>query len=159
MLIETQTDRKPEGPPNLTVDVDQPWQERLSGLLVAHDEVMREHPGLYRFLLNSAGGRGRLRWIEARLRILHEAGFSGATLQRAFLLIPFYINPLVLVEGPDSVMMHNFHSDPLESALEVAPGEFPVLRETLPHMHGLSYEQYFRDGLERLIAAVAAELE
>ncbi len=134
-----------------------PWTERLRALILDQERVFRRYPGTYRYLIDNPAAPARLRFMDIRLRILDEAGFTGVALARAFATIAFFHTPEVLADDasvPDLDAV--FSAANRSAAAGSVLGQFPHVEKHIDLLLGMPYDEYFRLGLDELISALAA---
>jgi AcrR family transcriptional regulator len=139
-----------------SVDVAVPrgedWQERASVLLERMRTAVSEHPAAVPLVLrHRQSSPAALRWIEAMLTVLTEAGFTGrdrVIAQRAIVgyLLGFLQNEhYASIAGPGTAAMARL---PVE--------EFPLLSQTAAQAAQMSVDEEFRGGARAVLRGLAA---
>ena len=142
------------------VQADQggPWTTRLRALIVAQQRTLTEVPGIAQFLFENQDSVPAMRWMNAILRVLLDAGFPPAQAVRALTTIIFYVNPAFFVGESGQ---GNGQTARGTSPLFRSPRNrerFPALSAVVDELAELSYEDQYVVGADRLIAGLAAEL-
>jgi len=134
------------------------WTTRLRSLIVAQQRVLTEVPGIAQFLFENQDSLPAMRWMNAILRVLLDAGFTPSGAARALPAIIFYVNPAFFVgeEGRRRGEAVRGTSPLLRSPDNRA--RFPALSAVVDDLAELSYEDQYILGADRLIAGLAADL-
>jgi AcrR family transcriptional regulator len=136
-----------------------PWTERLRQLVLLQMQTLLAYPGLARFLVHRRDSAGALRWTEAILEVLYDAGFRGANLKRALATLSFFVHPLALAdERPRSGAVPMIQRQLITRRTKLAPNKYPRLIELLPELADYSYDDYLPIALDGVIAGLASEL-
>lgn len=138
---------------------DAPWTERLRALILDQERVLRSYPGTYRYLIDNPTAPARLRFMDIRLRVLDEAGFTGLALARAFATVAFFHSPEVLVDDAlqadlDAVFSAANRSAAASSILR----PFPHVEKHIHLLLEMPSDEYFRLGLDELISSLRRTL-
>jgi len=134
------------------------WREQLEALvLTARDNLLR-HPGLVQIRVRQPVLRPEaLRFAEAGMRILGEAGFEPAEAARAFRLLFTYTFGFAAFSPPDAAGEHRAAARVAIASLP--PEHYPALtaaaEEAAAAMGG---EEAFRYGLETVLDGLEARL-
>jgi AcrR family transcriptional regulator len=134
------------------------WTTRLRALIVAQQRILTEAPGIAQFLFENQDSVPAMRWMNAILQVLLDAGFSPPRAARALTAIIFYVNPAFFV-GEDG--RRRGETVRGTSPLFRAPRNrvrFPALSVVVDDLAELSYEDQYIVGADRLIAGFAADL-
>jgi AcrR family transcriptional regulator len=134
------------------------WTERLRSLVAAQQRVLTDVPGIAQFLFENQDSVPAMRWMNAVLRVLLDAGFAPARAAKALTVIIFYVNPSFFV-GEDRQRRGELvrgTSPSLRSPDNRA--RFPALSAVVDDLAELSYEDQYLLGADRLIAGLAADL-
>jgi AcrR family transcriptional regulator len=141
------------------VEADQggAWTTRLRSLIVAQHRILTNVPGIAQFLFDNQDSVPAMRWMNAILRVLLDAGFTPSDAVRALTALIFYVDPAFFVgqEGPRGGTVRG------TSPLFRSPrnrARFPALSAVVEELAELSYEDQYVLGAERLIAGLAADL-
>jgi AcrR family transcriptional regulator len=142
------------------VEADQggAWTMRLRSLIVAQQRILTEVPGIAQFLFENQDSVPAMRWMNAILRVLLDAGFTPSAAVRALTALIFYVNPAFFV-GQDG--QRRGETVRGTSPLIRSPrnrARFPALSAVVDDLAELSYEDQYVLGAERLIAGLAADL-
>jgi len=115
------------------------WTERMRAFLLSQNELLHNVPGLARFLILRRDCDAAQLWRARLFAIVTYAGFKGEACDAALSVFSFYIDPTTLVSS--------------------VPGEKPELDITLDHHQpGRTYVDYYRLGLDHLLAAFDHDL-
>ena len=115
------------------------WTERMRRFLLGQNELLHNVPGLARFLILRRDCEAAQVWRARLFAIVNDAGFAGEARDAALSVFSFYIDPTTLIS--------------------TIPGEKPELDITLDHNQpGRTYVDYYRLGLDRLLAAFDHDL-
>lgn len=132
---------------NLTVPADQPWRERLAGLVHRGRAAVLRHPAAIPLLLaHRQDSLHSLRWGEAMLGVLDEAGFQDSERALAFRTLLSYLFGALQVQshgplgGAGTEVLANLPLD-----------RFPHLALTARVARDISPDEEFRTGLEILL--------
>ncbi|MFD8725593.1 TetR/AcrR family transcriptional regulator [Streptomyces sp. NPDC059629] len=126
---------------------DAPWEERIEALVRRLRDTVGAHPAVVPLTITHRHrSRGVLRWSEAVLTVLTEAGFDGARRVIALPALLSYVIGAIQLE----------HLGPLAGEGTVAisalpPIEFPRLAETAHHAQDVGADQEFFGGLAALM--------
>lgn len=124
-----------------------PWQERVAVLMERVRSAVAEHPpALPLFVIHRHSAPASLRWIEATLAVLADAGFAGeerVVAQRA--LVSYLLGALQLE-----------HLGPLSGAgtatmASLPATEFSLLAETARQARRINPDDEFHQGLGALL--------
>jgi AcrR family transcriptional regulator len=134
------------------------WTTRLRSLIVAQQQILTEVPGIAQFLFENQDSVPAMRWMNAVLQVLLDAGFTPSGAARALPAIIFYVNPAFFVgeEGQRRGETVRGTSPLLRSSRNRA--KFPALSAVVDDLAELSYEDQYVLGADRLIAGLAADL-
>ncbi len=142
------------------VEADQggEWTTRLRALIVAQQRTLTRAPGVAQFLFENQDSVPAMRWMNAILRVLLDAGFAPSRAVRALTTIIFYVNPAFFVgeDGQPRAETVRGTSPLFRSARNQE--RFPALATVVDELAELSYEDQYVVGADRLIAGLAAEL-
>jgi AcrR family transcriptional regulator len=143
----------------VSADEGGPWPQRLRALIAAQERLLTVTPGIAQFMFDHQESVPAMRWMDAIIRVLLDAGFAPRRAVRALTMFIFYVNPAFFVA-----------EDPLRRG-EIVRGTSPVLRsveqrrrfpalaEVVDELAALRYEDQYLLGADRIIAALAVELE
>lgn len=129
---------------DLNVPVDQPWEERITALAHRVREAVVRHPAAIPLLLSHRQDSvNSLRWGEAMLAVLADAGFEGADRALAFRTLLSYILGALQVQS----------YGPLDGAgtktlADLSLDRFPHLALTARAASTIDPREEFRAGLE-----------
>ena len=134
------------------------WTTRLRSLIVAQQRILTQAPGIAQFLFENQDSVPAMRWMNAILRVLLDAGFTPSGAARALTTIIFYVNPAFFVgqDGQRRGETVRGTSPLLRSPRNRA--RFPALSAVVDDLAELSYEDQYVLGADRLIAGLAADL-
>jgi AcrR family transcriptional regulator len=142
------------------VEADQggAWTTRLRALMVAQQRTLIDAPGVAQFLFENQDSVPAMRWMNAILRVLLDAGFPPHRAVRALTTVIFYVNPAFFVgeSGERRGATVRGTSPLFRSPRNRA--KFPALSAVIDELAELSYEDQYVVGADRLIAGLAAEL-
>jgi AcrR family transcriptional regulator len=139
-----------------------PWTKRLRILILEQQRLFMRVPGLAKYLLvHRQSSVAALRWAEAVLSIMHDAGFAPQQTLQVLMSMSFLVNPMTLID--DKVPLKGFvpvlYRTRASATIKKHPGKFPCVTEVLPFLQGDSYETHFETALDRVIAGIKRELE
>src|SRR5262245_56762486 len=138
------------------VDISLParasWTTRATTLVERAREAIRTHPAIVPVLFSHRQAtEGSLRWAEAMLSVLADAGFEGKQRALAQRTLVSYIAGAVQLE----------HLSPRPGtsagALAVLAMRYPHLADSVVHGQRLSADENFRHGLAVVLRGLAAE--
>ncbi|RST16535.1 TetR/AcrR family transcriptional regulator [Streptomyces sp. WAC05374] len=124
-----------------------PWPDRIEAMVRRLRDAVSAHPAVVPLTVTHRHrSRAGLRWSEAVLAILTEAGFEGERRVIALRGLLGYVIGAIQLE----------HLGPLSGEGTVAisalpPGEFPYMAETARHARGVSRDEEFLGGLAVLL--------
>lgn len=136
---------------DLTPPTDPDWRDRIGALLDRMRTTVSIHPATVPLVVrHRQSAPNSLRWIEAMLTILTDAGFTGigrVLAQRT--LMAFLLGHL-----------ENEHYGPLSGAgtaamTRLAPADYPVLVETATDARNVDAETEFRLGIDIVLRGLA----
>jgi AcrR family transcriptional regulator len=106
------------------------WRESMRMRAVSALEAFKRHPWATALIDSSlGGGAGRLRYFEAVIRVLRQAGFTLEIAARAFSLIDSYVYGFCR-QGLNIASGGGGETDAAEAFLQALPaGEYPYLSE------------------------------
>src|SRR5688572_16051275 len=107
-----------------------PWDARVKSALRAIRTALERHPGVVPLLLKRpTTSEGALRPIEALLGALHEGGFRGAALVRAYHVLFGFLTGFVLTDltGRLAARRGRAVSEVAAAVAELDPARFPPL--------------------------------
>ncbi|GAT68225.1 TetR/AcrR family transcriptional regulator [Planomonospora sp. ID91781] len=138
------------------VDVSPPsegaWQERIAVLVGRMRDHVGAHPEAVPLtMIHRHGSAGVLRWSEAVLAILAEAGLDGPERVIALRGLLSYVIGAVQLEhlGPLS-------GEGTAAMAGLSPAEFPHLAETAGHARLVGADEEFRGGLAMVLRGIRA---
>lgn len=135
------------------------WTARLRALIVAQQRVLTDVPGIALFLFENQESVPAMRWMNAILAVLLDAGFTPSLAARSLTTIIFYVNPSFFV-GEDSQRRGDVvRGTSPELRTPRNRKRFPALAAVADELTELSYEDQYIVGAERLIAGLAADLD
>lgn len=146
VLDEVDTEPPPSGAP---------WEQRIEVLVRRLRDTVGAHPAVVPLTITHRHrSRAGLRWSEAVLAVLTEAGFDGARRVVALRALLGYVIGAVQLE----------HLGPLSGAgtvaISVLPAdEFPLLAETALRAQGVGAEEEFFGGLAALMRGLREQPE
>jgi AcrR family transcriptional regulator len=135
---------------DLTVAGGAGWRERVELLVQRVRKAIRAHPAVVPLLLTRRhSSSASLRWGEAMLNALKEAGLEGSARALAFRALLSYLVGAVQVE----------HYGPLSGAgtqaiAQLSPAEFPCLAEAAQLARRVSVDDEFQTGLDLLLSGL-----
>ncbi|MFC8914955.1 TetR/AcrR family transcriptional regulator [Streptomyces sp. NPDC057116] len=124
-----------------------PWPDRIEAMVRRLRDAVSAHPAVVPLTVTHRHrSRAGLRWSEAVLAVLAEAGFEGERRVIALRGLLGYVIGAIQLE----------HLGPLSGEGTVAlsalpPGEFPYMAETARHARGVSPDEEFLGGLAVLL--------
>jgi AcrR family transcriptional regulator len=128
-----------------------PWADRIALLAERVRATVGDHPAVVPLLLtNRHRAPGTIRWGEAVMGALGDAGLAGGERVVAFRAVVSYVLGAIQVEhlGP--------LSGPGTAALAALPRDhFPHLADAASHAAGIPPEEEFRRGLALLLRGLA----
>ncbi|MFX0576129.1 TetR/AcrR family transcriptional regulator [Nocardia nepalensis] len=136
---------------DLTPPTDPDWRDRVAALLDRMRTAVSTHPAAVPLVVrHRQSAPASLRWIEATLTILTDAGFTGigrVLAQRT--LVAFLLGHL-----------QNEHYGPLSGAgtaamTRLARADYPLLTETATDARKVDAETEFRLGIEIVLRGLA----
>jgi hypothetical protein len=140
------------GGPGLDVSGSRSWTDRATALAVRAHAVAAAHPAVAPLLLaRRHASVHSLRWGEALLGVLAEAGFAGERRAIAFRTIVAYVFGAVQLQqlGP--------LGGKGTAAIAALPHEdFPLLAETARSARKIAAGAEFRNGLRLVLRGIAA---
>ena len=143
------------------ISLDEPvkdWREELRRLLLKQQSVLREYPGIGRFLFDYRGSSASVRWMNTFLEVLLRAGFDEAAAVEAFGRISSHINPLFLVGD----LVEDHDAGPAQQGVarlvEQDPESYPAVARLLPYLAPMSFDDVYAAGVDSLVASLAADL-
>jgi AcrR family transcriptional regulator len=128
------------------------WRERIAMLLDRVRTVVSAHPAALPLTLrHRQNSAATMRWIEAMLTVLTDAGFTGPDLviaQRT--VVGFLVGHLenhhyASITGPGTTALANAES-------------YPLLARTAAQASAMSPDEEFRGGLEIVLRGLAAKM-
>ncbi|HEX6422635.1 MAG TPA: TetR/AcrR family transcriptional regulator C-terminal domain-containing protein [Acidimicrobiales bacterium] len=129
-----------------------PWPARVATLAERARDAVGAHPGVVPLLLTRRhASEGTLRWGEAVVAALADAGFAGEARVIAFRTLMSYVLGAVQAEhlGP--------LSGPGTAAIASLPADrYPVLADTAAHGRGIAAADEFRRGLAVVLRGLGA---
>lgn len=142
-------------PVEVSLPLDADWRERVEILLDRLRAAASAHPAAIPLTLrHRQTAPGSLRWIEAMLTVLTDAGFTGSErviAQRTivgFLLGYLQNEHYASLIGPGTALLASAPAD-----------EFPLLAETADLAHTMTPADEFRGGTAILLQGLAARLD
>lgn len=144
--------------PRAAADPDAPWRNRLRDLVYTARRVLAEHPGLVQIRLRQPVLRpDALRFAEAALAILTEAGFGRADAARSFRLIFTYVFGFAGLSPDDRTAQAR--REALAAIAVLEPGDYPSLTAAAAEAsEAMAGEESFAFGLERILDGLEARL-
>lgn len=142
-----------QGGPNLDVGDARSWIDQATELAVRAHAVAAAHPAATPLLLaRRHASIHSLRWGEALLGVLADAGFAGERRTIAFRAIVAYVFGAVQLQ----------HLGPLggkgtAAIAALPPGEFPLLAATARSARKISPDAEFLSGLRLVLRGIAAK--
>jgi len=142
-----------QGGPDLDVGRRKNWVDKATELAVRAHAVAATHPAVTPLLLaRRHASIHSLRWGEALLRVLAEAGFAGERRAIAFRTIVAYVFGAVQLQ----------HLGPLggEGTAAIAalpPEDFPLLADTARSARKISPDAEFLSGLRLVLRGIAVK--
>jgi TetR/AcrR family tetracycline transcriptional repressor len=134
------------------------WREELRLLLLKQQSVLREYPGIGRFLFDHRGSEASVRWMNTFLELLLRAGFDDAGAVVAFGRISSHINPLFLVGDLVQDEARGPAQQGVAGLLERHPEKYPAVAKVLPYLAPMSFDDVYTAGVDSLVASLAADL-
>lgn len=135
-----------------------PWRDQIRQLVAYSNELFARHPSVVEIWARQPvlGARG-LRWVEAGLEILENAGFESEEAVKAFRLLVVYTYGFALFGAPRSGLAAR---DSASAALEALPtGDYPHLtRSARAFAAAMGSEEAFEYGLHRLLDGLETSL-
>ncbi len=134
------------------------WRQRIRQLVAHSRELFARHPCVVEIWASQPVlGTGALRWVEAGLETLEEAGFDPEDAVKAFRLLVVYTYGFTLFSRPRS---NAAAREKTRAALASLPDElYPRLREAAaPFAAAMASEEAFAYGLERILDGFEATL-
>ena len=135
-----------------------PWRQRIRQLIGHSRELFSRHPCVVEIWARQPVlGTGALRWVEAGLETLEDAGFEPEDAVKAFRLLVVYTYGFTLFSRPRSDVAAR---ESTRAALASLPEElYPRLREAAaPFAAAMASEEAFAYGLERILDGLEAKL-
>ena len=134
------------------------WREELRLLLLKQQSVLRQYPGIGRFLFDRRDSPAAVRWMNTFLEVLLRAGFKEAGAVEAFGRISSHINPLFLVGD----LVEDQQAGPAQKGvaelINEDAGLYPAVAKLLPFLAPMSFDDVYAAGVESLVASLAADL-
>ncbi|WP_433524735.1 TetR/AcrR family transcriptional regulator [Nocardia pseudovaccinii] len=136
---------------DLTPPADPDWRDRIAALLDRMRTTVSAHPAAIPLVVrHRQSAPNSLRWIEAMLTVLTDAGFTGigrVLAQRT--LMAFLLGHL-----------QNEHYGPLSGAgtaamTQLMPADYPLLVQTATEARNIDADTEFRLGLETVLRGLA----
>lgn len=129
-----------------------PWPARVAMLAERAREAVGAHPGVVPLLLTRRhASEGTLRWGEAVVSALADAGFAGEARVIAFRTLMSYVLGAVQAEHLGAL------SGPGTAAIASLPTDrYPVLADTAAHGRGIVAADEFRRGLAVVLRGLGA---
>lgn len=142
-----------QGGPDLDVGRRTTWVDKAAELAVRAHAVATAHPAVTPLLLaRRHDSIHSLRWGEALLGVLAEAGFAGERRAIAFRTIVAYVFGTVQLQQLGSL------SGQGTAAIAALPtGDFPLLAETARSARRISPDVEFLSGLRLVLRGIAAK--
>ena len=134
------------------------WRQRIRQLIAHSRELFSRHPCVVEIWARQPVlGTGALRWVEAGLETLEEAGFEPDDAVKAFRLLVVYTYGFTLFSRPRS---NAAARESTRAALASLPEElYPRLREAAsPFAVAMASNETFEYGLERILDGFEAKL-
>jgi hypothetical protein len=134
------------------------WSERLRALLIDENRVLRRYPGLARYLIEHRDSQAALRWSEAFMSLLLEAGFAERDAGAAFGRITMLINPLFLLDNFDDPTGRGGLMTPWGDGMDVDPAQFPSLARVQDFVSNVAFDDMFEQNAHALVDSLETEL-
>ncbi len=134
------------------------WRQRIQQLIAHARELFSRHPCVVEIWARQPVlGTGALRWVEAGLETLEQAGFEPEDAVKAFRLLVVYTYGFTLFSRPRADAATR---EKTRAALASLSGElYPRLREAAaPFAAAMASEEAFAYGLERILDGFEAKL-
>lgn len=133
------------------------WRAKLADSARRYRALAIEHPSAFMLLTTRrAGGPNAFAAYESILAVLHEAGFSGDKLAKAFRLIGYYVGGAghaeIATRGAEAVARRN-------EQLPHAATAYPLMAGATRHLTVSKLDSVFEFGLNLILDGLAAELE
>lgn len=147
-LVHSAVDTEPPPP-------DTPWQERIETMALRLREAISAHPAVVPLTLaHRHRTPSGLRWSEAVLSVLTEAGIQGERRVVALRCLLGYVIGAIQLE----------HLGPLSgrgtvAITELPQSEFPLMAETARFARGVSADREFSEGLATVLRGMDASRE
>jgi len=128
------------------------WKVALRTSLVSAYQVLRAHPWACALMLAATSSTARLRYTEAVLKVLRDAGFSPLATHRAYHIVDSHLVGFTLWEA--GYLAQRDFSARVQKFLQAAPTEFPfTLEHARVHLSGVarSGRSEFEIGLDLIL--------
>ena len=134
------------------------WRQRIQQLIAHSRELFSRHPCVVEIWARQPVlGTGALRWVEAGLETLEDAGFEPEEAVKAFRLLVVYTYGFTLFSRPRA---DTAAREKTRAALASLSGElYPRLREAAaPFAAAMASDEAFAFGLDRILDGFEAQL-
>ena len=136
-----------------------PWETRVKSALRAIRTALERHPGVVPLLLKRpTTSEAALRPIEALLAALHDGGFRGAALVRAYHVLFGFLTGFVLTDltGRLAARRGRAVSEVAAAVAELDPARFPHLIASAAIAPKAKPGEEFEYGLDAVLAGLRA---
>ena len=134
------------------------WQESIRSIGVAGMDALTTHGWVVSLLMVRGNfGPSALRFTDAVIGILTEAGFSDEDAHHAWQMLSSHTMGYAFQAGANPTGMHKEHLD-VEAALAAVGDHFPNVARLAPLLAQCEYGSEYAFGLEIIIDGLAARL-